>query len=196
MGRVKSALEKAMEKIEGIGALTPAEREEMKERERIGAVISAFYKEEIKKDEMWERLKGATPALLKEAEMTMVGSLRLTNTEEEFNRRREGIMALEISRAGRSPAAVESVLNAVGKLREEFRNAQEKAAEQLRAAIEQNPRLRARPVRTPDGRTVLQASMTVDEAVQEKLSDYVAEQVNKYDAVFAQAIERLKQELE
>jgi hypothetical protein len=195
MGRVKSAFEKAMEKVQGIEGLTPAEKEEMKERDRIRGVISAFHKDEIKKDAIWEQLKGANPALLKEAELTMFESLRLTNTEEEFNRRRDGIMALEISREGRNTAALESVLNAADKLRKEYRDVQGKAVEQLRTAIEQNPRLRARPVRTPDGRTVLQASMTVDEAVQEKLSEYIAEQARRYDAMFAQAIERLKQEL-
>lgn len=196
MEKVKSAFEKAMEKIQGIEALTPEEKEELKERERIRSVLAAFYKGQIKRDEMWEKLKGANPALLKEAQFTMVGSLRLMNTPEEFDQRRDGIVAFETIRAARNIPAVEHVLTEIDRLRKEYLEVKEKAVKQLRAAVEQNPQLRVRPVKAPDGRTVLQASMTVDEAVRERLSDFLAEQEKRYDAMFAKSVERLKKELE
>jgi hypothetical protein len=195
MGNVKSALEKAMEKIEAVEALTPGEKEELREQEKIRPVLATFYRGELKKDELLEKLKGFKPALLREAQRNMADSLRLGILQDEFQRRKDGILAIEALKAKQNAAAIEDLINAIEKMRREFRQMKEQAVEEMRAAVEQNPQMRMRPVRTADGRTVLQPALSVDEAVKERLAQFLEENEKRYEEMFSRGVERLKREL-
>src|SRR4030066_2458720 len=172
MGKVKSAFEKAMEKAAEIGELTPEEKERIRNQEKIKSILTEFYKGQIDRDGLWQKLKGSNPSLLKEAQQYLIDSLGLGSTPEEFQRRKEGILAIETLRVKQNVPAIEQTLNSVKVLQKEYQDGKDKAEEELREAIEQNPQLRLRPVRTPDGRTVLQAAYSVDEAVQARLSGF------------------------
>ncbi|MEJ2695866.1 MAG: hypothetical protein P8013_04390 [Candidatus Sulfobium sp.] len=195
MGNVKSAFEKAMEKIEAVEALTPEEKERIRDREKIRSVLAAFYKGELKRDDLWEKLKGSRPSLLSEAQRSMADSLRLGILKEEFQLRREGILAIEALKENKNAAAVENASNMLEKVCREYRQIQEQAAREMRAAVEQNPQMRMRPVRTADGRTVLQPSLSVDEAVQERLAQFLEDNEKRYVEMFAGGVERLKSEM-
>lgn len=195
MGNVKSALEKAMEKIGAIEDLTAEEKEEIRDREKIRSVLSSFYKGEIRKDDLWERLKGSSPALLAKAQQSIADSLRLGIFQEEFTLRKDGILAIEALKEKKNPAALENLLNMIEQMGKEFEEIKEQAAREMRVAVEQNPQMRMRPVRTPDGRTVLQPSLSVDEAVQERLAQFLDDNEKRYADMFAGAVERLKREM-
>lgn len=195
MGKVKSAFEKAMEKIEAIEALTPEEKEQMKDDEKIRSVLAGYYKGELNSDDLRERLRGAKPALLSEAQGVMADSLRLGILEEEFELRKKGILAMEALKEKKNPGAVENVFNMLDRTRKEFKQLKEQAAAEMRAAVEQNPQMRMRAVRTADGRTALQPSLSVDEAVQERLARFLEDNQKRYEEMFARGIERLRQEM-
>lgn len=195
MGIVKSAFEKAMEKIDAVEALTPEEREQIKDGETVKSVLAAFYKGELTSDALWERLKGSRHALLVEAQKSMADSLRMGILQEDFQLRRQGILAIEALKEKKNLAAIENVLNMLEKMLRELKQVKEQAAHEMRAAVEQNPQMRMRPVRTPDGRTVLQPSLSVDEAVQERLAQFLEENEKRYEEMFSGAIERLKSEI-
>ncbi len=195
MGKVKSAFEKAMEKASEIGELTPEEKEEIKDQEKIKSILTEFYKGQIDRDGLWQKLKGSKPSLLKEAQQYLIDSLGLGSTPEEFQQRKEGILAVETLKAKQNVPAIEQMLNSVKILQKEYQDGKEKAEEELREAIEQNPQLRLRPVRTPDGRTVLQAAYSVDEALQARLSEFMSQHEEKYSQKFVRLIEKLKKEI-
>lgn len=194
MGEVKSAFEKAMEKIKEIQGFTPEEKEEMQDREKLKSVLAAFYRGELNKDQIWQELKGIRPSLLKEAQLSMSDSLRLGSSPEEFRQRREGILAVEALKERQNTAAIENILSAIGKLQREYVGQKEKAVMELRAAMEENPHLRLRQVKTPDGR-VMQVAMPVEEAVQVRMSEFLADHEKRYEAMFNQSIARLSKEL-
>lgn len=194
MGTVKTAFEKAMEKAEGIGSLTEEEKEQLKDRDKIRAVLAAFYKGEIKRDEIWEMLKGSKPSVLREAQQNLADSVRLNTVPEEFQQRKDGILAIESIKSKKNTAALESVLNSIGRIQKEYREIREQAFAEIRTAIEQNPQLRMRPAKGPNGRTVYQTS-TVDEAMQERLGEFLSEHDRKYETIFSKAIEKLKNEI-
>lgn len=196
MAEVKSAFEKAMEKIKDIQGLDPEEKKEMKDRERLRSVLAAFYKGDLKRDGIWEKLKGTRPSLLREAQENMVDSLRMSNMPEEFQRKKDGILAIEALKEKQNMSAIENSLSSVERVQKEYIDIRQRAVEELRAAIEENPKLRVRPVRTPDGRTVLQATPSVDEAVQARVGEFLAEHEKRYEAMFLKAIERLKKEIQ
>jgi hypothetical protein len=195
MGKVKSAFEKAMEKAAEIGELTPEEKEKIKDQEKIKSILTEFYKGQIDRDGLWQKLKGNKPSLLKEVQQYLIDSLGLGSTPEEFQQRKEGILAVETLKAKQNVSAIEQMLNSVKVLQNEYQDGKEKAEEELREAIEQNPQLRLRPVRTPDGRTVLQAAYSVDEAVQARLSEFMSQHEEKYSQKFVRLIEKLKKEV-
>lgn len=195
MGAVKSAYEKAMEKANAIEELTPEERGNMRERENLRNLLAAFYRGELNRDQAWERFKGMRPSFLLEAQTSIVGTLRPGSGPEEIRHKRDGILAIEALKEKKNAAAIESALTAIEKLQRENVQMKEQALVQLRMAVEQNPQLRMRPVRTPDGRTVLQPALSVDEAVQTKLSEFLAEHEKQYEAAFEKLIVRLRKEL-
>lgn len=195
MGKVKSAFEKAMEKAAQIGELTPEEKERIKDQEKIKSILTEFYKGQIDRDVLWQKLKGSNPSLLKEAQQYLIDSLGLGSTPEEFQQRKEGILAIETLKAKQNVPTIEHTMNSIKVLQEEYQDGKDKAEEELREAIEQNPQLRLRPVRTPDGRTALQAAYSVDEAVQARLSEFMSQHEEKYSLKFVRLIEKLKMEV-
>jgi hypothetical protein len=194
MEKVKTAFEKAMEKIQGIEAMTPEEKEEMKDREKMREVLAGLYRGELSRDEIWTRLKGSRPSLFKEAQLAIADSLRLSNLPEEIRQRREGLLAIEALKDKQNIAGIEGLLNTVEALIREYNDMKERAVEQVRQAVEQNPHLRVRTVRAADGRAA-QVSMSVDEAVLEKMAEFLPEHEKRYGVMFSQEVERLKKEI-
>lgn len=194
MGKVKSAFEKAMEKIAEIGELTPEEKEKIKDQEEVKSILAEFYKGQLDRNRLWQKLKGSKPSLLKEVQQHLMNSFGLGSTPEEFQQRKDSILAIETLKEKQNVSAVEHTLNSIKVLQKEFQEGKERAAEELREAIERNPQLRLRPVRTPDGRTVLQAALSVDEAVQAKLAEILSAHEERYSQKLIRLIEKLKKE--
>lgn len=195
MGKVKSAFEKAMEKAAGIGELTPEEKERIKDQEKVKSILAEFYKGQIDRDGLWQKFKGVKPYLLKEAQQHLVDSIGLGSIPEEFQLRRDGILAVENLKGEKHVPAIEQTLNSIKTLQKEYQEGKERAVEELRAAVERNPQLRLQPMRTPDGRNVYQASLSVDEALQVRLSEFLSEHENRYSQRFNRLIDKLRKEV-
>jgi hypothetical protein len=195
MGNVKSALEKAMEKAATIGELTPEEKAHLKEQEQLKMLLSEFFKGKLDRDNLWQKLKGKKQPLLKEAQLNLIDSLGLGSLYEEFKVRRDGVLAIETLKEKQMTPTIEQMLDSIDILQREYHERKEKIADDLRAEIERNPQLRMQPVRTPDGRSAFQATLSVDEAVQAKLPEFLTEHENVYNAEFIRMIHRLKQEI-
>ena len=195
MDKVKSAFEKAMEKAAKVADFTPEEREEMKEREKIRSLLSSFYKGDLTKDGLWLALKGSTPDLLREAQLSLADSMRLGSTPQAMKQRKEGILAIEALKDKKTLSVIEQALSSIELVQKQYQEGKERAVEELRTAIEENPQLRLRPVRTPNGKTVLQAALSVDEAVQVRLSEFLAEHEDRFEKAYVKAVGKLKKEL-
>ncbi len=192
MGKIKSAFEKAMEKAAEIGKLTPEEKKNLENKEKLKSVLAEFYKGQLDRDGLWQKLKGSNLSILKEAQINLIDSMGLGSLPEEFQKRKDGILAIETLKNSKNISMIEDMLNAIESLRNEYIEGKERAEKEMREAIERNPQLRLRPVRMPDGRTVLQAAVSVDEAVQAKLSEFLSEHEEHYMMEFERFITRLK----
>jgi hypothetical protein len=195
MEKVKSAFEKAMEKVAEIGEFTPEEREEMKNREMIKSLLADFYKGDLTKDGLWQQLRGSRSFLLQEAQVGLADSLRLGGTPEALQQRKEGILAIEALKEKQNLSVIEQMLTSIERLQRQYREGRERAVEELRAAMEENPQLRLKPVKTPNGKTVIQAALSVDEAVQVRMAEFLKGHEEKYDEAFSKAVGKLKREL-
>ncbi len=196
MGKIKSALEKAMEKAAEIGGLTQEEKEKIRNQEKLKLLLADFYKGEIDRDELWQKLKGSNPSMLKDAQSYLIDSIGLASTEEEFKMRKDGILAIETLKEKQKLPIIENILDSIELLQKEYKEIKENVYKELREAMERNPQLRLQPVRTPDGRTVFQAALSVDEAIQTRMSEFLSEHEEVYSKKFTTIIERLKREIE
>ena len=196
MEKVKSAFEKAMEKAAEIGEFTPEEKEKLREQEKLKTLLAEFYKGQLDRDGLWQSLKGSNPSFLKKVQQNLVDSLGLGSADEELRLRKDGILAIETLKEKQNTSMIEHILDSIVILQKEYQEGKEKAAEELREAIERNPQLRLQPVRTPDGRSVLQAAVSVDEAVQAKLSEFLSEHEKRYSLEFNRLTEKLKKEVQ
>ena len=192
MGRVKSAFEKAMERAAGFAELTADEKEMMKARETMRELLAVFYRGEADRGGVWAKLRGLGEALLQEAQAQIIGSLSLLNTPEEFLLRRQGIMQIEALKTNPRASTVEDLLDAVGDIQQAYVGEKEQIIDELRKAVESNPQMRARPVRTADGRTVMKATLSVEEALQARLPEFLDEHDRRFTEMFLQVVERLK----
>lgn len=167
MGKVKSAFEIAMEKSAKI-ELTPAEKEKIKDEEKIKLLLTEFYRGDLEKDRLLQELKNSKPPLLREVQLKIVDSLGLKSSPGNFQQRMDGIIAIETLKKKKNITAIKSMLNSIKTLQKKYEDAKEKVAKELEEEIESNPQLRMHPMRTPDGRTVMQAVLSVEEAVQHR----------------------------
>ncbi len=204
MAEVKSAFEKAMERAEQIGKLTDDEKKNIKERQKIRDILSEYYRRDMDRDELWKRLKEFSVSSLREAQFNMLSSIRLGSGSDDIRLRKDGILAIvrkdgilaiETLKGSQKTSTLEDLLNSIEKLEEEYNQMREGAIKELREALEKNPRMRVRPVRTPDGRTVLQAALSVDEAMEAHMAEYLKGHEERYEDMLERIKERFRAEL-
>jgi hypothetical protein len=195
MGRVKSALELALEKAGKIGELSREEKEKLEGQEKITSTLREFYLGELESNGLWQRLKGSEPSLLKMAQMNLIGTLWLGGLEEEFQLRKQAVVAIETLKERPNTAMIELNLNSIASLQKEYQGMKEKVTEDLRRQIEMHPQLRMQPLKTPDGKTVIQMNVSVDDAVKARLAEYLSSHEEKYNREFLRLIEELKMQI-
>jgi hypothetical protein len=195
MGRVKSAFEKAMEKAAEIGEFTEEEKEKLREQEKLKTLLAEFYKDKIDRNGLWKKLKGSKPTILRDAQNNLADSMGLSSIPEEFQKRKDGILAIENLKEVKNTSAVEHILHVIEAIRKEYKEKKEMVADELREEVERNPQLRLQPVRTANGKTAFQAALSVDEAVQVRLTEFLAEHEKVYGQEFIKMVNALKKEI-
>jgi len=191
MGKVRSALEIALEKSERIGTLSEEEKARIKDEEQIRGTLADFYQGRITSDELWKRLKESNPSLIRTAQVNLVDSLGLGSADMEFQMRKQGILAIETLKKQPNTSVIEMCLYSIEGLQKEYEKMKGSAVEELRKHIEQNPQLRMVPVKTGDGRT-MQVAVSVDDAVKAKVADLLSEHEEHYINEFHALVEELR----
>ena len=192
MGRVKSALEIALEKADKVGVLSPEEKEKMQDEGKIAEILKDFFQGRIDSNSLWQKLRGSKPSVLRMAQTTLIDSMSLNSLLEQMESRQKGILAIETLKDRQNTVVIESSLKALAVIMKEYEEVKAKVAADLRKHVESNPQLRMKPVRTPDGKTMMQMAVTVDEAVKAKMDEFLSEHEEQYTNEFAGIIEELK----
>jgi hypothetical protein len=192
MGRVKSALEIAMEKAEEIGVLSQEEKEKIRDEEKVLSILKEFYNGKLDSNGLWQQLRGTKPSLLLMAQINLIETLSLGSLPEELQTKGQGILAIETLKESPRTSVIEPVLHEIEDLQREYEEMKVKVREDLKKQIEMNPQLRMQPVRTPDGKTVMQMSVSVDEAVNARLAEYLSKHEEEYREEFMRMLEELK----
>jgi hypothetical protein len=193
MEEIKSALEIAMEKAAGIGGLTAEEKERMRDQEKLNSVLAEFNKGEIDATELWNVLKEeGKPYLLGEAQIKLIDSLKLRDSQSEFQRKREGILAVETLKDDQNTPEVELNLDSLQGIQKRYDEEMKRAYNDLKLRVERNPELRTRRIQQGDAVVIVQLSP--EEAVEHlpEWKDFLLEHNRRYGQEFEKAIKRLR----
>ena len=189
------------EKLAKIGERTPEEKERMRDQEKIKFILAEFYKGQLDPDGLWQKLKEeGKPTLLKEAQLNLIGSLSLGSSPVEFQKRRNGILAIETLKEDQNTSVLELNLNSIEGLQKRAEEERNQAYNNFKAQVERNPQLRVRQqqVRTQQGQQMTMISeLSVDGAIKQlpQWQQFQAEHNKKYSQEFTKTIERLKMEV-
>lgn len=196
MGKLKSALEIAMEKAEKLDRLSSEEIQKIKEEEKIKTLLSKFYLGKIRTNDLWEKLQGSSPSLLKNAQIILINSLNFNNNPHELKLRKEGILALESLKKNNNISILENLLTQLNNLKNEFVKNIKYMEEKAKAELEKDPQSRLKTIRQGDKLIVMQLS--VEEALQQNShwKDFLHQQEEKYYQQFERLREKIKQTLE
>jgi hypothetical protein len=192
MGKVKTALEIALEKAGEIGGLSQDEKERLQDEEEVSSILRDFHHGKVDSNGLWKQLKGRSPSFLSLVQSNFIDTLSFVSSQEDIQRRKQGILAVETLKDNQNTAEIEMILNAIEDLQKDYQEMKEQAIADLRRQIEQNPQLRMQPVKNPDGRTVMKMAVSVDEAVKSKIAELLKEHEEQYNSEFLRLVQALK----
>jgi hypothetical protein len=193
MEEIKTALEIAMEKVAEIGGLTSEEKEKMKNQEKLISILAEFNKGEIDATGLWKVLKEeGRPYLLGEAELMLIDSLKLKDSPSEFQRKREGILAVETLKAEQKTSEVELNLNSLQSIQREHEEEMKRAYSNFKLRVEKDSALRTRKIKKGD--TVVIVQLSPEEAVEQlpEWKNFLSEHKRKHEQEFEKAITKLR----
>ena len=193
--KIKSALEIAMEKANKISKLTPKEKDKIKAEEKIKFLLAKFYKGRLTPNDLWQKLKGSKPFVLKEAQLFLINSLSFGNSQYELKLRKDGILAIETLKEVQHISIVESILNEIILLQKEYLKIKETVANKLKTEIEKNPQSRIKTIK--QGEKIIVIHLSVEEALNEnpQWKNFLTRHEEEFSQKFRNIIERLKEEI-
>lgn len=176
--------------------VTPEERESMELEERSRDILSCYYRDTLDADGLWQELKKEnSPLLIKMVQTAFLDTLSLTSSSFDVTKRQKGILATESLKEGQMNFLVDRVLNQLISLKEEYQKTLDSLKERMQEEFKKNSRMQMRPVKTRDGRTVLQASPHIDEEKRRQFSLTYQEVEKSYQEKFLELKKRLQEEL-
>ena len=189
--RIKTALEIAMEKVNKANKLTPEEKDRIKAEEKIKSLLAKYYKGQITSNDLWQKLKGNKSSTLREAQSILINSLSFQNSTDEYQIRKNAILAIETLKEDQNISSIESTLNEVNLLKKEYQKKKDEIENILRKEIKKNPKARIKTIKQGDRLAIIQLSM--EEALQENIEwkNFITKHEEEYNEKFKSIIEKL-----
>ncbi len=191
MGKVKTALEIALDRANNIGSLSSEEKKKIQDEEKISNILSEYFKGKIDANGLWQNFKEVEPSLLSVAQQKLIETISLNSLLEEIRSKKQAILAIESLKKQPDTVVIESSLQALEMLKKEYEEMKEKIEDDLKRHIEANPHLRMKQMRTSDGR-IIQIALSVEDAVKARLEEFLPQHEEQYSNEFANILEELK----
>ena len=196
MAIIKSAKEIAMEKSKSIKKLSHDELQQIKQQQKIDHILSRYYKDKIKPDDLWSYLKNISKPYLIKAQLNLVHSLTFSSSEFEINKRKKGILAIENLKGSTNSNSIEFIFEQLKKVQKDFLNQKEQMMNKIKQELERDPQKRLQTFR--QGQQVMVKQMSVEEAINQnkQLKEYLAQMENQFNSQFNQLKQKLQELME
>ena len=125
----------------------------------------------------------------------ILDSLGLRTSESEFNKRREGLMALESLKTQQNSNVIEQLLNKVEELKNQHQEQRESLEERFKQQVQQQSQAQMKPVQTEDGRTVMKLENPVDRETKKQMNQQLSQLEERSEEVFIGLIDEIKNNL-
>ena len=163
MSNIKSAREIALEKSKKIEKLSSQEMAEIKQQEKIDAILAQYYKDQIESDDLWYRLKGISSKYLLKAQNNFLQSLTFQSNDYDIKKRRTGILAIENLKESNQSSDIEYYLQQLIKIKDEFIKNKEQLRENLQKELARDPQKRFQTFQ--QGNQIIVKKLSLEEAL-------------------------------
>jgi hypothetical protein len=130
----------AKERLAKIGTLSSEERVRVKRSSELDSILSQYFTGDLSPEGLWKELKSlkeqSDESIVKEAQSKLVDTIRLQMSQEDFEQRREAILALETIKGEGKYSSLELVFSSIEALRQKYTQTKEQAYQQLKNAVE------------------------------------------------------------
>jgi|SRR5690554_4879502 hypothetical protein len=195
MKRLKTAYEIALERANSLDSEQSAEEKALFQREKLRPLLADFYRAKIGPEQLWEELqKKDEPELYEQAQLLLLESIGLQTSADELQRRKEAILAVESLRGGANSSLIERIIEEIVEVQENYRQRLDEYRNFYEKALK-NARMSLKPVRTSDGRVVMQVQRNLDGLTEEKLEKALQELEQQSSQVINRLLAELKENL-
>jgi hypothetical protein len=193
--KIRTAIEIAMEKAAMLDDLSPEEKEALENKKKLEPLMAGFYGGKIKPEELWKKLKGEKPSLFKETQLNLIDSIKFKLTQEEFQKRKRALLAIESLKKEQKTSIIEQGLNLLENLQKKSDAEKKQAFNEFKKAVEKNPQARTRVIEQGDAKII--ARLSPEEAVMQnpQWKQFLIEFDQNYEQEFVRIIEQLKMEI-
>lgn len=198
MDKIKSSYEIAMERAKKLSEEDEMSEEESRDiemKEELKPLMSKYFKEEIDAEELWEELKDKGDDYLAKAQELIIESLGLRSSDEIFEKRKEGILAIENLKNDPNSSIIEQILSKLNQVENQYQQKREQMEEQFKERMEQQAEMQMKPVQTEDGKTVMKLDSGVDRETQQQMKQQIAQLEEQSEQMFTSLVEDLKNNL-
>jgi len=191
MSNIKSALEIALEKSKKIERLSSQEMAEIKQQEKIDAILAQYYKDQIESDDLWYRLKGISSKYLLKAQNNFLQSLTFQSNDYDIKKRRTGILAIENLKESNQSSDIEYYLQQLIKIKDEFIKNKEQLRENLQKELARDPQKRLQTFQ--QGNQIIVKQLSLEEALDQnqQLKQHMQQTEKQFKKQFNFAKEKL-----
>jgi len=187
----------AKERLARIGALSQEEKERLRQSRDLDSLLSEYFKGDLDTDGLWKRLKvlkeQTGEPIIKEAQSKLVDTLRLQMSQEDFDQRRQAILAIETIKGGGEYTTVELVLNSIETLRQKYTNLKERAYQQFKGAVESQLQAVAQQAITQGLKVDVESSIEANVKNSPQWKQFISRHEKASEQMFNSYINRLRE---
>ncbi len=189
----------ARERLARMGALSQEEKDKLRQSGELDSLLSKYFKGSLDADVLWKGLKnlqeqGRLP-IAREAQVKLANTLRLQMSEEDFDQRRQAILAIETMKRGGKYPALELILDSIEELRKKYTQVKEQAYKQLKTAIEKQLQAAARQAKTQGMNIDVQSSVEANIKNSPQWKDFISRHEKDSEEMFDSYMARLREVL-
>jgi len=194
----------AREKLAKIGELTEEEKSKLKYSQQLTSLLAEYFTNELNPDGLWKELKRHKDEgrvfMLKDAQLKILESMRLSSSEIDMEKLRRGLLAAESLKDDGDYAGLEHELKSIEDLRRQYRDERNKTYEKIKANIEKQVKLAAQKLAgqaSAKGTTIdVDSSVEATAKASPEWKSFVAKHENTYDQKFKELIVRVRGKLD
>jgi len=176
------------ERLAAVGEAEPDERDLLKQREEVQSHLAKFYKHELDPDGLCRRLESGTALVIKETQLSLIGSLSLSLRVTWFRTTKAAILQLERLKNNERVSLLERQLDKIGELQRSYRETLERTLQEVteKETWNREPRI------TPGRWISIQGTLSPDSDMTERLAEAQVQAERLCGEEFKTAVKQLR----